>query len=198
MFSHRNRLVTIETVKLHQSLPLEKKRNLSNQNLLTDSNLSLRSIPFHCLFHDIDSFSRTLTLILTLSPSHSPSSNLLKKVCLCLSVPLLSVRTSDRKALQHLVNIDHSRFKKAWKLGMALWFRTAWFWDIKNHIFLRACERTNDWAQRGGRAKLVVRRKQKSERCEQTDKRVAQHLRPDYWIILLSMPPCVVSHYLIT
>ena len=59
-----------------------------------------------------------------------------------------------------------------------LWFKTAWFWDIKIPSFPRAWE----WAKWASK-RTNERSKRMSERCEQTDKRVAQYLHLKFWLI---------------
>ena len=69
----------------------------------------------------------------------------------------------------------------------ALWLWTAWYWDINHSVFHElgsewVSEWTNEWTQQSARGQQTVRSKQKSEKCEQTDERVAQ--KPMSWFLV--------------
>ena len=72
--------------------------------------------------------------------------------------------------------------------AIALWFRTAWIWDIKINFPMSegASERANKWAQRSAQTSSAEQANEWVVRVnERADERMAQYLRPDFkrfWI----------------
>ena len=75
----------------------------------------------------------------------------------------------------YLVHILLTRFD--WYYG-ALWFRTAWFWDIEIPNFQQAWE----WMSAAERKQFRASKWMSSMR-ERMDKQEAQYSRPEFWLI---------------
>ena len=76
----------------------------------------------------------------------------------------------------------------------ALWFRTAWKWDIRSYTNPWAWERVSEWANKrvqwSARAKREVRSKRMSERCERMSERMSEWSSTYVPITGLSESPC--------